>query len=120
MKTTQRDCKMSEPERERPVHLPGASFPRVSTQGTCLSQGTLAVLSDPHLPSNLVSSLLGKLSAHSHADAGLKLSVTQPACPSILSPVEGAQAWGATPPLAFVSSRHQSSPFLAGKPLLPL
>lgn len=49
----------------------------MSTRGNCLSQETLAVLSAPHLPSTLVSSVLEKLSAHSHTDAGLKLSVTQ-------------------------------------------
>lgn len=70
---------MSGLERERPAHLPGASFPHVSTQGNGLSQRTLAALSAPHLPSTLVSSLLEKLSVHSHTDAGLKLSVTQPA-----------------------------------------
>lgn len=91
-------------ELRDPVHLRGrglsslrrSSFPCVSTQGGCLSQGTLAVLSTPHLPSTLVSRLLEKLSAHSRADAGLKLSVTQSAAHQF-SHLWKARAWGPLP-----------------------
>ena len=83
------------------VH-PGLRFPVPSsrdstTKPSCLSEGSLAVLfanQSPHLPSTLVSHLLenpGGPTAVFTAD--LKLSITQAAsfaCPSILSPVEGA------------------------------
>lgn len=84
---------MSEPGA--PVHLPG-----VSTQGSCLSQGTPAVLS-PNQPlifsSTLVSRLLEKpKGAYSHAEAGLKLSVIPPAAHQS-SHLWKARAWGPLP-----------------------
>ena len=68
-----------------------------TTKPSCLSEGSLADLfanQSPHLPSTLVSHLLEKPGGPTAVfTADLKLSITQAAsfaCPSILSPVEGA------------------------------